>query len=94
MDQIISACNDIAICATVYHKVGPWVTLVSQLLLTITLLATVLVRIPALAKYEGPVNTFKGKLLGLLSKAPTLGKNPQTKKLEEALKNETTPIPL
>jgi len=88
MDQIISACNDIAVCSTLYHKIGPWVTLTAQLLLALTVLATLLVRIPSLAKYEGTLNTFKGKLLTLLSKFPTLGKNPQTKKLEEALKSD------
>jgi hypothetical protein len=88
MDQIISACNDIAACSVIYNKVGPWVTLTAQLVLILTTLATVLVRIPSLAKYEGPVNTFKGKLLLVLEKFPTFGTNPQTAKLKETLKDQ------
>lgn len=56
-----------------------------QVIGALALLATALVRLPALKKYEGPVNTAKGKLLQVLKWMPTIGINPQTKKLEEAM---------
>ncbi len=43
---------------------------------------TVLVRIPALSKYQADADGFKAKWLALIRYLPTLGVNPQTQALE------------
>lgn len=45
-------------------------------------IATVLVRIPALSKYQADADGFKAKWLQLIRYLPTLGVNPQTQDLE------------
>ena len=50
----------------------------------LVVLATALVRIPALQKYSKDVNNFSTKFFDLMAKLPTFGINPQTKKLKEA----------
>lgn len=49
-------------------------------------IATALVRLPFLKKYEGDISGFSTGLQKFLSSLPTLGKNPTTKKLEEDAK--------
>ena len=46
--------------------------------------ATALVRLPFLQKFEGDVSGFIAGVQKVLAVLPTLGKNPATKKLEEA----------
>lgn len=55
-------------------------------------IATALVRLPFLKKYENDVSKFGSGLTKFLSTLPTLGKNPSTKKLEDELeeKKETS----
>ncbi len=90
--DLVSMCNGIPYCAAHLSGIVSWVQIGLGILGSITLLATFLVRIPALAKYEGPVNTFRGKFLLASRWFPTIGINPQTKKIEEAL--ETPPAPV
>ena len=46
-------------------------------------ISTALVRLPFLSKFEGDVSDFNKGLQKFIGSLPTLGKNPNTKKLEE-----------
>lgn len=52
----------------------------------LTVVATALVRIPALSKYSDEVSGVVGFINKVLSWLPTIGKNPNTKKLEAKVK--------
>jgi len=65
-------------------KLPHWIDIISQLIASITIVATLLAK--AMGKMEGEVNSFGKKVLKALAYLPTLGVNPNTKKLEEQLK--------
>lgn len=54
-------------------------------LTSLTILATVVVRLTPSKTDDLAVGKFSSKLMAMLRWLPTLGVNPQTKKLEEAL---------
>lgn len=58
---------------------------ISMVLTFLTLSATLLVRLPVLKKYSGNVSGFGKNLVKFLHWLPTIGINPQTKKLEETI---------
>lgn len=92
--EVVQICNGIELCA----KYLPTVIMVIATLFGVTgalvYLATVLVRIPSLNKYEGNVGKIKTWWLKISRWLPTIGVNPQTKKLEEAIENKPeTPVP-
>lgn len=59
---------------------------VSMLLTAVMILATIFVRLTPTADDDAKVNSFVLKLQDLMKYLPTLGVNPKTQKLEEALK--------
>lgn len=63
----------------------PLINAVCYAMTSVVILATALVRFPPLMKYEPEVGKAKGLLISILHFLPTIGVNPQTKKLEEAL---------
>lgn len=63
-----------------------WINFAAQLLMGLTIVATVLVRVIKGDKDDIAVGKFTKVLLQVLHWLPTIGINPQTKKLEEALK--------
>lgn len=68
------------------NAIGDILTIASQLLTALTILATVLVRIPALKKHAANVEGAAAKIQKAINYLPTIGINPRTKKLEEALR--------
>jgi hypothetical protein len=75
-------------------KIPDMIQLISLILTIITLLATVLVRLTPNKTDDQVVGKFSGLLLKALKWLPTLGVNPQTKKLEEQifeLREKTNP---
>jgi hypothetical protein len=64
------------------------IDLISQIMMAIVVLATALVRLPFLKKYAAEVDSLGGKLIKAISYAPTIGINPRTKALEDALKDQ------
>ena len=65
----------------------PYLDVISQSLLVITLAATLIVRITPTPNDDTVVGKISGYLLKVLKWLPTIGVNPQTKKLEEALED-------
>jgi hypothetical protein len=65
-------------------KVPDLIQMIALFLMAITLLATVIVRITPSKSDDEMVHGFAGKLLKILQWLPTIGVNPQTKKLQEA----------
>lgn len=63
-----------------------WIQFAAQFLMALTLAATVLTRVIKGDKDDIAVGKFTQALLKVLHWLPTIGINPQTKKLEEALK--------
>ncbi len=61
---------------------------VLQVLGGLCITATIMVRIPGLSGGKAAVDGISGYWTKLVQFLPTLGVNPQTKKLEEALKAE------
>ncbi len=61
------------------------IQIVSMVLTVVTLLATLIVRITPNKTDDQAVGKFSGKLLKVLQWLPTIGINPQTKKLEEEI---------
>lgn len=59
---------------------------VSIYLSVLVVIATALVRLPPLAKHSDKVDGVVGFLNKILKWMPTIGVNPQTKKLEEKVK--------
>jgi len=64
-----------------------WFQAIAQLMMIITLGATVVVRLTPKQSDDEKVGKFTAWLLKILHWLPTLGVNPQTKKLEEALED-------
>ena len=64
-----------------------YIELGAEILGSLTMLATLLVRIPGLSQYADDVGGFAKKLMKVLSYLPTLGVNPNTKQLEERVKH-------
>lgn len=65
-----------------------YIQLASQILLSVTLLATAIVRLTPTNKDDLAVDSFKNKLLKAMSYLPTFGLNPRTKALEDALRGK------
>ena len=65
-------------------QVQPYVEIISQALVGIIILATVLARAISGGKYSEDITKAGGQLIKLLAWLPTLGLNPNTKKLQEA----------
>lgn len=65
-------------------KVPDLIQMIALVLMAVTLLATVIVRITPSKSDDEMVHGFAGKLLKILQWLPTIGVNPQTKKLQEA----------
>jgi len=63
-----------------------WVRLIPELFTAAVLLATVLVRLTPTPKDDEVVGKARKLLLDFFQRFPTIGTNPQTKKLKEALK--------
>ena len=59
---------------------------IANVVLSLTVLATMLVRIPALQKYADEVDGFARMLLKICARLPTFGVNPYTKRLNEYYK--------
>ena len=75
-------------------KIPDAIQMISLVLTVLTLAATVLVRLTPTKTDDIAVGKFSGKLLKVLHWLPTLGVNPQTKKLEEQifeLREKTNP---
>lgn len=76
-----------------YDQIREYVQIAGEILLYLTLGATIVVRFTksrADDKVVGKVSNFLSKALSYL---PTLGINPKTKQLEEALKEAEAKIP-
>lgn len=67
-------------------KLPPWVMSIPTYLGVLVIVATALVRLPFLAKYEDEVQGVVKIINKILAWMPTLGKNPSTKALEEKVK--------
>lgn len=65
-------------------KVPDLVQMIALVMMAITLLATVLVRLTPSKTDDEAVHGFADKLMKVLGWLPTIGVNPQTKKLQEA----------
>ncbi len=63
----------------------PIIEMLSVALSLLTLIATVLVRMPFAKQYSDEVSGFAKYLVKVLHWLPTIGINPQTKKLEETI---------
>ena len=75
-------------------KLPDLIQVASLALTTLTLVATVVVRVTPSKADDQAVGKFTSMLMGVLHWLPTIGVNPQTKKLEEAiyeLKEKTNP---
>jgi Trk-type K+ transport system membrane component len=68
------------------QKIMEWVPFVAQLFMGLSILATVVVRVIPGEKDDAAVGKVVGFILKALAWLPTIGVNPQTKKLEDALK--------
>lgn len=66
-------------------KVPDWFQMASMGLTVVTLVATIAVRLTPSKVDDQFVSAFSKYLLKILKILPTLGVNPQTKKLEEAI---------
>jgi hypothetical protein len=64
-----------------------WIQFAAQLLAGLTVVATVIVRVTPKPGDDEAVGKFTEGFLKVLHWLPTIGINPQTKKLEEALKD-------
>lgn len=67
-------------------KLPEWVQHIPTYLGVLVIIATALVRIPGLNKYEDEVQGVVKVINKILSWMPTLGKNPSTKALEAKVK--------
>jgi len=67
-------------------KLPQWVQDIPTYLGVLVVIATALVRIPALAHYEDEVQGVVKVITKILAWLPTIGKNPSTKALESKLK--------
>jgi hypothetical protein len=61
------------------------VQMISLILSVLTVMATVIVRLPFAKKYSQEVSGFGKGLVKVLHWLPTIGINPQTAKLEETI---------
>lgn len=68
-------------------KIEPMVTMISQILLAVMILATLASQVIGRGKYAEKVGSISEKVLSFIQYLPTLGINPKTKKLEDALKD-------
>lgn len=66
----------------IIERLPQWVHDIPLYLTTLVVIATALVSLPFLTKYEEAVNKVVDVINEVLDCLPTLGKNPQTKKLE------------
>ena len=64
-------------------KLPTWVMDIPTYLGVLVIIATALVRLPGLNKFEGRVNSVVKVIQKILSWLPTLGKNPGTAALEK-----------
>jgi hypothetical protein len=58
-----------------------------EILGTLSVLATLLVRLPAFKKHAGSVDGAVGKVVKVIQWMPTIGVNPRTKALEQAIQD-------
>lgn len=58
-----------------------------RLLTSLCVLATIVVRLPFMSAYKDTVDGVTSKAVNAVNWLPTIGINPRTKKLEEALKD-------
>jgi len=68
-------------------KLPGWVSDVPHYFTAAVLLATVLVRLTPSPKDDEVVSRVKGIWLGTLQRFPTLGTNPETKRMKKALED-------
>ena len=64
----------------------PKLEMAAQVLGSLVVIATVLAKMISGGKYEDKVGKISGVILKIIGYLPTLGVNPQTKKLEDAYK--------
>lgn len=69
-----------------YEKIMMWLPYVAEVFMGLSILATLLVRIIPGDKDDAAVSKFIAMLDKALAWAPTIGVNPKTKKMREALK--------
>jgi len=65
-------------------KLPEWISALSLILTSLTILATVIVRLTPSKLDDEAVSGFAASLNKLLNSLPTFGINPRTKKLQEA----------
>lgn len=70
----------------IFSKLPEYLRMGAEVLGSIAVLATVLVRLTPNPKDDSKVNKIVGILFKVVSYLPTIGINPKTKKLEEAVK--------
>lgn len=68
----------------VLGKIPEIIQLLSVILMIISILATIIVRLTPSKTDDEKVSKFSSTLMGVLHWLPTIGINPQTKKLQEA----------
>ena len=66
-------------------KIPSWIKWIPTVFTGLIIVATVAVRFTETKADDEKVNKIKGILMGILHRFPTLGLNPATKKMQEAL---------
>lgn len=90
---LIAFCQSQTWCSPLFATAIQWTLISLQVLGALVLLATVLVRIPAFSKYSDEVGTVRAKFIELTKWLPTIGVNPNTKKLEEQFEDIKAAFP-
>lgn len=70
----------------IVQKLPQYLQLLAEVYMAVSVLATIIVRLTPSKVDDEKLDKFNEKVFKFLSYLPTIGVNPRTKKLEEALK--------